>query len=75
MSKYTGRGLDWARKPINARRSKRVARWVAGQLLEGALCNWDPEDLQERFGEEGFRMIEDHIRFLSQWLIRTGETP
>jgi hypothetical protein len=75
QSKYTGRGLAWAKKPITKRRAKRVARWAAGQILEGALCNWDPEDLQERFGPEGFTEIENHIRFLSEWLIGTGERP
>lgn len=74
-SRYTGRGLDWAKKPITKRRAKRVGRWVAGQLLEGALCNWDPEDLHERFGPEGFKLIEDHIRFLAAWFVDSGEAP
>lgn len=75
-SRYTGRGLDWAKKPITKRRAKRVGRYLAGAIIRWAIEDgWGPEDLKERFGEEGFKLIEEHVEFLSDWLMDTGEEP
>jgi hypothetical protein len=72
--RYTGRGLDWAKKPINKRKAKQVARYRAGLIIESVLNEgWNPDDLQRRYGDEGMELIKEHMSFLASWLTDTGQ--
>lgn len=71
--RYTGRGLDWAKKTITKRRARRIARYNAGMIIDAALSEgWEPEILLERFGPEGLDTIRDAMLDLGLWLRDTG---
>ncbi len=74
--RYTGRGLGWAKKPITKRRAGRVARYLAGVMIVAAVKDgYLPEDLEERFGEEGAGMIRNDVAERAARLMDTGEQP
>lgn len=74
-NKYTGRGLDWARKKITKKRARRVARYLAGVMIITAVKEgYLPEDLRERFDQEGADMIRENVIEYGTWLMDTGET-
>jgi hypothetical protein len=75
-ARYTGRGRDWAKKPINKIRARRVARRIAGELIISALEDgWEPDDLIKKFGDDGVRQIRGRLEFYAVWLMDTGEEP
>lgn len=71
--RYTGRGLHWAKKPITKRRSRRIARYRMGLVIESVLAaDWTPDDLERRYGREGLEEIRDQMLDLAKWLESTG---
>ncbi len=73
-ARYTGRGLGWARKPITKRRSRRMARYLAGVMIRTAVKEGylNTEDLTDRFGEDGCQMIRGAVMDYGVWLESTG---
>jgi hypothetical protein len=72
--RYTGRGLGWAKKPVTKRQAQRIARWRAGLIVESALsAGWFPEDLVERYGEEGVAMISDEMADVARRIRASGD--
>lgn len=72
--RYTGRGLDWAKKPITKRRAKRVATYYAGRLLADAVeAGWAPPDLVATYGTEGLETIREALLEVSWRLESTGD--
>lgn len=71
---FTGRGLDWAKKPINQRCAKRVARYYAGRILTQAVQDgWAPDDLVARYGKDGLATIHEALLNLGWWLESSGD--
>lgn len=72
--RYTGRGLGWRKKALRTREARRIARWRAGLIIESVLAaGWSPDDLEERFGEEGIEMISVQLSGIAEWLRETGD--
>lgn len=73
-NKYTGRGLDWAKKPITKRAAKRVARYRAGRVLAQLVHDgWAPADLVTTYGQDGLETIREALLEVSWWLESTGD--
>lgn len=73
-SKYTGRGLGWARKAVRKREARRIARYNAGVILDAVLSDgWEPDALIEKFGKDGLEIIKDHLLDIALWLRETGD--
>jgi len=64
QKRYTGRGLDWARKAITKRAAKRVARYYAGRLLA---------DTTSAYGKDGLETVREALLEVSWWLESTGD--
>lgn len=72
--KYTGRGLDWAKKAITKRAAKRVARYYAGRLLADAVHDgWAPADILAAYGKDGLETVREALLEVSWWLESTGD--
>lgn len=72
--KYTGRGLGWAKKPVNQRAAKRIARYRAGRILtEMVQDGWAPADLVSAYGKDGLEAIREALGELGWWLESTGD--
>jgi hypothetical protein len=72
--KYTGRGLDWAKKAITQRAAKRVARYYAGRLLKDAVdAGWAPADVVAAYGKDGLETVRGALLEVSWWLESTGD--
>lgn len=72
--RYTGRGLGWRKKTVTKLQARRIARYWAGLIVGATLDDgWSPDDLVERFGEEGVRMIQDAMVDVGMWLRETGD--
>lgn len=47
---------------MDKREARRVAKFRAGLILESVLAQgWAPEDLAERYGEDGLAKIQDEL--------------
>ena len=72
-ARYTGRGLDWARKPITRRRARRIARYRIGLIIDAVINDgWGPDDLCRRYSPEGLETIKEEMMDLARWLESTG---
>lgn len=72
-ARYTGRGLEWAKKPITKRRARRIARYRIGLIIESILSEgWAPDELRRRYTMEGVDTIRDEMADLAKWLESTG---
>ncbi len=73
-ARYTGRGLDWAKKAITKRAAKRVARYHAGRLLTQAVHDgWAPADVVSAYGKDGLATIHEALLELGWWLESSGD--
>lgn len=71
-ARYTGRGLGWAKKLITQKRARHVARYQASLIIDTVLTDgWAPDDLIDKFGEDGFNEIYDGVRRIAKWLLDT----
>lgn len=53
--------------------ARRVAKFRAGLILESVLANgWDPQDLADRYGEDGLEKIRDELTDFAERLIAGG---
>lgn len=47
---------------MNRREARRVAKFRAGIIIEAVLAQgWDPQDLADKYGEDGLEMIRDEL--------------
>jgi hypothetical protein len=72
--RYTGRGLDWAKKAVTQRAAKRIARYHAGRLLADAVhSGWAPPDIVAAYGKDGLEAVREALLEVSWWLESTGD--
>lgn len=58
---------------MNKREARRVAKFRAGLIIESALAQgWDPQDLVDKYGEDGLEMIRDELTDFAERLSSGG---
>jgi hypothetical protein len=58
---------------VNKREARRVAKFRAGLILESVLSQgWDPQDLADKYGEDGLEMIRDELTDFAERLTNGG---
>lgn len=58
---------------MNKREARRIAKFRAGLILESVLANgWDPQDLADKYGEDGLEKIRTELTEFAERLSNGG---